>query len=155
MEPPPYLGALVMGIGLELAWLRAAAFAGQTQRFYGNAHPRQHWGMWHLYPGYRFNTHWGWLYLVNCLVGVFEFSAYALLITWVYSRTQDNLLVCILLHMAFTSGQIILLAGVRSSVSGILLHSIFAVLLWLVLAIVYVPWHLRQSTPNTEYLGTA
>jgi uncharacterized protein len=103
------------------------------------------WALWHLLVDFRYNAKalgavWPLEFFITYLLAL---TPYRLLMTWVYSHTQ-SLLLAILMHASFTGSLLVLVPVVPASL-GFYWQSVFAVLLWVLVAIV-----LRKERANSR-----
>jgi CAAX protease family protein len=108
------------------------------------------WGLWHLLADFWGNADaWGPLYLTRYVLWcVVAFTAYRMLIVWVYHHT-GSLLLAQLMHAGFTGGQVVLAPTLTPSSSGLLWYAAFAVSMGLVVGCVIVLEAARRRTPAT------
>jgi membrane protease YdiL (CAAX protease family) len=97
------------------------------------------WGLWHLFADYwGAGTDWGALYAPRYLLWcVASFTAYRMLIAWVYGRTR-SLLLAQLMHAGFTGGQVLFLPPLQPSVDSVYWLAAFAAILWIVVGVVFL-----------------
>jgi uncharacterized protein len=103
------------------------------------------WALWHLLVDFRYNAGasgavWPLEFFITYLLAL---TPYRLLMTWVYGHTQ-SLLLAILMHASFTGSLLVLVPVVPASL-GFYWQSAFAVLLWVLVAIV-----LRKERANSR-----
>ena len=103
------------------------------------------WALWHLPVDFRYNAGamgavWPLEYFITYLLAL---TPYRLLMTWVYSHTQSVAL-AILMHASFTGSLLVLVPVVPAS-PGFYWKSAFAVLHWVLVAIV-----LRKERANSR-----
>jgi hypothetical protein len=71
-------------------------------------------------------------------------SSYRILIAWVYNNSKGSLLLAILMHASFSGGQYVFIPSLPP-MGYIRVHSVFAAVLWLVVAVVV-------ATPGAQRL---
>jgi hypothetical protein len=95
-----------------------------------------HWAGWHMFADYVGNSATmgaGWLphYLIYWILTL---TAYRILMTWVYVNTR-SLLLAQLMHASYTGWQVVL-SPATGFADTMLWQGIFAVSLWIMVAIV-------------------
>jgi membrane protease YdiL (CAAX protease family) len=129
---------LVAGVFEELGWTGFALPRLQAQHkpFVAALSLGIIWGVWHFVGDFwgRVDSY-GALYLPNFIIFVIEVTAYRILIAWVYNNSRGSLLLAILMHASFSGGQYIFIPPL-SPRDSIGVHIVFAVVLWLVVALV-------------------
>jgi len=94
------------------------------------------WGIWHFLPDFwaRIGS-FGPFYIPNYLVFVIGVVAYRILIVWVYNNSKGSLLLAVLMHASFSGSQAMFIPAL-SVTDWVLVQVVFAVALWLVVAVV-------------------
>ncbi|HEX8969697.1 MAG TPA: CPBP family intramembrane glutamic endopeptidase [Chloroflexota bacterium] len=96
------------------------------------------WSAWHIGGDIPGSATWGSLLPLRVLLWMFAgMTAYRVLMTWVYSHSR-SLLVAILMHAAFTGGQVLLEPIRATQVESLVWWGLLAVGLWVVVGIVLV-----------------
>jgi uncharacterized protein len=97
------------------------------------------WGLWHLLADYwGAGTDWGALYAPRYLLWcVASFTAYRMLIAWVYGRTR-SLLLAQLMHAGFTGGQVLRMPPLRPGFDSLYWLAAFAAILCIVAGTVFL-----------------
>jgi uncharacterized protein len=117
------------------------------------------WGAWHFFMNFWasgvtsgelslaiFVPTW----LLGTLVG--QLTAFRVLMVWVYDRTQESLLVAMLMHVSLAASTIILMPPVPG-VASVILSFVPAAVMWVVVGAVAMAngWHLtRQPLPPRQ-----
>ncbi|HWR26574.1 MAG TPA: CPBP family intramembrane glutamic endopeptidase [candidate division Zixibacteria bacterium] len=105
------------------------------------------WAMWHFladfWGGY---AAFGMLYVPHFLLWVVAFPAYRILMVWVYNNT-GSLLVAQLMHASYSGSQY-LLGPSASAADNVLWNAVFAVSLWIVVAVVFFEGGAKMSVRN-------
>ncbi len=134
-----FVGGLAAGFFEELGWtgfavpkmqLRYSAFA--TSLMLGLI-----WAMWHFLADFWGSyAAFGLLYVPHFLLWVVALPAYRIFMVWVYNHT-GSLLVAQLMHASFTGSQGILGPLAASAADNLLWYAVFAVSLWIFVAVVF------------------
>jgi membrane protease YdiL (CAAX protease family) len=94
------------------------------------------WAFWHLLADYWGGVEsfgvWYWPHFLQWVVAL---TAFRVLMAWVYAQTS-SLLLAVLMHASFTSGQALLGPIGVTPAQGVLWYALFAAGLWLVVAAV-------------------
>lgn len=105
------------------------------------------WAMWHLlgdfWGGY---AAFGMLYVPHFLLWVVAFPAYRILMVWVYNNT-GSLFVAQFMHASYSGSQY-LLGPSASAADNVLWNAVFAVSLWIVVAVVFFVGGAKMSVRN-------
>lgn len=110
----------------ERSWLEAGALLGVT------------WAAWHVLPDWLvLRGEWGSLWGAHILEWIAALVAYRILMTWVYGRTR-SLFVAVLMHASFTGTQSFLWPRAAPPRAELLWYGLFALSLWIVVAVVAV-----------------
>lgn len=106
------------------SWLAAGALLGIP------------WALWHALPDWLvMRGEYGSLWAAHMLEWLAALVAYRILMTWVYRGTR-SLLVAVLMHASFTGSQTWLWPRAAPPRAELLWYGLFALGLWLVVAIV-------------------
>ena len=97
------------------------------------------WAMWHLLVDFRQNHSsmgdaWMLWLLSFAVLYVTTLTAYRVLMTWVFARTQ-SLLLAVLMHASYT-GWLLVLFPATSFQQGLVWQTTFAAVLWLMVVVV-------------------
>jgi membrane protease YdiL (CAAX protease family) len=141
------LGDVLGRLGLGLVWPIFSSF-GEELGWRGFALPRLQamhnplsgtlilglgWGMWHSLADFIGLGDQGGLFIINfLLLGPILLTAVAVVMTWVYNRSGNNLLLMVLFHYTVTSSGIILaipgLVGIDAVIANALYAGVFSLI---------------------------
>jgi membrane protease YdiL (CAAX protease family) len=106
------------------------------------------WALWHVLVDYRQNSHaMGALWLLEfAVLYVGALTAYRVLMTWVYANTQ-SLLLAVLMHASYT-GWLLTLYPNSSLEQGLFWQAVFALAMWVMVAVVMTGLAVLRSGPS-------
>jgi len=151
---PLFAVGLVAGSFEEVGWTGFATrrLLARHRPFIAGLSLGLAWALWHALVDFRqnFNAQ-GVLWLLEfTLLYMAALTAYRLLMTWVYVHTQ-SLLLAVLMHASYT-GWLLALYPATSFRQGLAWQGIFAVALWIVVTVVFVPRGPRLARRLTSAL---
>lgn len=146
---PLFAIGLVAGSLEEVGWTGFATprLLARQRRFAAGALLGMAWALWHLLVDFRQNFDTmgiAWL-LEFALLYLAALTAYRLLMTWVYANTR-SLFLAVLMHASYT-GWLLVLYPATSFEQGLVWQAVFAVALWLVVAMVTLGFAKREPQP--------